>query len=514
MSEKTDADLTLPSVMAALPGRYREEVLVLTLVFHPDPRRIGEAAVFSRRGPWTLGRLSPDFGAVSGSGGPLQDRHVSREAVRLSWQRGRLQVRRIEGSSRCRVGGRELEGEVFLERPALRDGVPLLLGHGVVLLLRLSAPPPSAVPDQPGNLLLKGRSAYMCSLREQIARVGETDVDVLVRGETGTGKELVATAIHRASRRSAAPLVCVNMSAIPPGLAPAALFGSLKGSFTGAERSGQGYFRQAEGGSLFLDEIGDTPPEIQPQLLRALQQREIQPVGAPVRRVDVRVISATDAALEGPGCDFKAALRHRLGACEIVLLPLREHPEDIGELLWHFLSAAAASSDGVPTLPGEGSSELEIAAWAEVFHHFLCYRWPGNVRQLANFAQQVVLARGHLPALPDSVTSAFEEPAGAAPQAEASGSARRMQEIGDREFDEAMQACRYEAAPVARALGVSRPAVYRRIEDTPGLRLAAQVPEEELQQALSEHDGDLQATAMALRVSASSLRARLRNAGR
>ncbi len=514
MSEKTDADLTLPSVMAALPGRYREEVLVLTLVFHPDPHRIGETAVLTRRGPWTLGRLSPDFGLVPGSGGPLDDQHVSREAVRLSWQQGRLQVRRFAGSSRCRVGGRELEGDLVLERPDLRDGVPLLLGHGVVLLLRLSAPPQAVLPDQPGHVLLKGRSAYMCSLREQIASVGETDVDVLVRGETGTGKELVATALHQASRRSAAPLVCVNMSAIPPGLAPAALFGSLKGSYTGAERSGQGYFRQAEGGSLFLDEIGDTPPEIQPQLLRALQQREIQPVGAPVRRVDVRVISATDAALEGPGCDFKAALRHRLGACEIVLLPLREHPEDIGELLWHFLSSAAADANSGPALPGEGSSDLEIAAWAELFHYFLCYHWPGNVRQLANVAQQVLLARGALPVLPDSVAGAVEPPAGAAPEAATSGSGRRMQEIGDREFREAMQACRYEVAPVARALGVSRPSVYRRIEDTPGLRLAAQVPQEELHQALSEHDGDLQATAMALRVSASSLRARLRDAGR
>jgi two-component system nitrogen regulation response regulator GlnG len=514
MSEKTDADLTLPSVMAALPARYREEVLVLTLVFHPDPRRIGETAVLPRRGPWTLGRLSPDFGAAPDSGGPLGDQHVSREAVRLSWQGGCLHVRRFTRSSRCRVGGRELESEAVLERAVLREGVPLLLGHGVVLLLRMGAPPQAAVTAQPGYALLKGRSAYMCSLREQIASVGEIDVDVLVRGETGTGKELVATAIHRASRRSDAPLVCVNMSAIPPGLAPAALFGNLKGSFTGAERSGRGYFREAEGGSLFLDEIGDTPPEIQPQLLRALQQREIQPVGAPVRRVDVRVISATDAALEGPGCDFKAALRHRLGACEIVLRPLREHPEDIGELLWHFLRLAAAGSGGGPALPGEGSSDLEIAAWAELFHHFLCFHWPGNVRQLANFAQQVMLTGGSLPVLPDSVASALETPAGAAPKEETTGSVRRMQEIGDREFDEAMQACRYEAAPVARALGVSRPSVYRRIEETPGLRLAAQVPEEELQQVLDEHDGDLQATAMALRVSASGLRARLRHSGR
>ncbi len=127
-------------------------------------------------------------------------------------------------------------------------------------------------------------------------------------------------------------------------------------------------------------------------MLRALQQREIQAVGGAIRRVDVRVISATDAVLEGESCDFKAALRHRLGACEIVLPPLREHPEDIGELLLYFLRRSAAEIGRTALLPHAQSPATDIAAWAVLFFSFLCYRWPGNVRELANFAQQVVLA--------------------------------------------------------------------------------------------------------------------------
>ncbi len=513
MPELTDAELTLPSVMAALPGRYREEALEFTLAFHPDTRRIGESAVLSRGGPWTLGRLGPDFGEPQGEEPqPLQEPHVSRHALELAWQGERLHLRRFAGSSRCRLGGRELDGSIELDRQVLRRGVPVVLGHAVVLLLRLSVPRQAVWAGRSGERLLRGRSHCMASLREQIDRAAATDVDVLVRGETGTGKELVATAIHRASRRAQGPLVSVNMAAIPPGLAPAALFGSVRGSFTGAERSGEGYFRQADGGSLFLDEIGDTPPEIQPQLLRALQQREIQPVGGPVRRVDVRVISATDAALEGPGCDFKAALRHRLGTSEILLPPLRDHPEDIGELLWHFLSLADRGPGG-PALPKASASPREIAAWAELFHRFLQYHWPGNVRQLANFAQQVVVAGGPFPVLPESVAAAFEqrEEAGPDSSGENGAPARRMRQIDDGEFRRVLRDCLFEVLPAARALGVSRQSIYRRIEVTPDLRLAGEVPPEEVRQALRDNDGDIQAAALELGVSASGLRARLRN---
>ncbi len=510
----SDADLTLPSVVSSLPGKRRDEQLSFTIIFHPETSRIGQTAVASRQSgsaPWILGRRSPVFsGGTARVAEPLEDPHISRQALEFLPRGKRLVVRRFAASSRCRIAGCELDGSVELEPEELCKGVPLMLGHTVVLLLRLARRGvPGADESQCGGLL-RGSSAYMAGLRKQILQTAGSDLDVLILGETGTGKELVAAAIHNDSRRADAPLVSVNMAAIPSELAAAALFGSAKGAFTGADRAGEGYFQQAQGGSLLLDEIGDTSVDVQPQLLRALQQREIQLVGGAIRQVDVRVISATDAALEGEGCSFKAALRHRLGACEIWLLPLREHPEDIGELLLYFLTLGATElrRDGI--LPLEHSSAPEIAAWAGLFYRFLCYSWPGNVRELANFARQVVLASERRLTLVDSVETTLAHGV-AAPQAVPDTRLRRrMHAIDEDEFDCALQDNHFEAARAAVQLGVSRTAVYRRIEESPRHRLAREVPWDELQRVLAENQGDSTAAAMQLRVSVTSLRARLR----
>ena len=343
------------------------------------------------------------------------------------------------------------------------------------------------------------------------ARIAGIDSDVLICGETGTGKELVANAIHRASRRAGKALVSVNMAAIPSELSAASLFGSARGAFTGANQAREGYFLQAQGGTLFLDEIGDTPPESQPQLLRALQQREIQVVGGASRRVDVRVISATDAALDGEGCNFKAALRHRLGACEIELLPLREHPEDIGELLVHFMRVSSAEAGVTGLLPDVESPAPEIARWADLFHRFLGHTWPGNVRELANFAARVVIASGTGLTLPETVLSALRGGPLVVEDAPRQGQ-RKIADIDRAEFDHAWQAGAYEVTQTARRLGVSRQAVYRWVEKSPQYRLAGQVPPDEVKRVLALHDGDSKATAAALQVSLSGLRERLRAA--
>ena len=304
------------------------------------------------------------------------------------------------------------------------------------------------------------------------------------------------------------------MAAIPPGLAAATLFGSARGAFTGANRASEGYFAQAQGGTLFLDEIGDTPAEVQPQLLRALQQREIQSVGGAIQKVDVRVISATDGALESESCDFKAALRHRLGAGEIHLLPLRQHPEDIGELLLHFLRVQAEQLGCPQILPGEDTTAGEIAAWALVFHAFLAYRWPGNIRQLANFAGQVLVASDDKLTLPDTVKNAFSQADDAPPEKRgcaAEAPRRSLRDVDEQEFDSILQESCYEVANVARQLGVSRQAVYRRMAESPRHRLAGQVPGPELEKALALRAGDARAAALDLKVSPSGLRSRLRD---
>ena len=514
MTLETDADLTLPSVVASLPGQYDRQALVLTIIFHPDTSRIGEQAVLfdgdvaRDQDPRVLGRLGPDFGRGDRQTlSPLEDRHVSRRALEFSWSGAELLIERPAGASRCRLLGRELLDPERADAAALQAGVSLMLGHSTLLLLRQSRVGGAQVEDDLG---LWGSSAYMSSLRQQIIRAGHGDDDVLIRGETGSGKELVARAIHAVSNRADGPLVTVNTAAIPADLAAAELFGSVRGAFTGADRNSPGYFRQAQGGSLFLDEVGDMPAEIQPQLLRALQQREIQSVGGTIHRIDLRVISATDAPLEGEGSDFKAALLHRLGTHVIDLLPLREHPEDIGELALHMFRACAALHEDSALLPDENSSEIEIAGWAELFHRLLLYTWPGNVRELANVCRQVAAASLDGLTVPDHVRESLAKTPALQPASAASKPLRKMRDVRMAEFDQAWQDSGFEPQGTARRLHVSRQSVYRRIGESPQYRLASDVNEQELQRALRDCGGDSALAATELRVSLVSLRARLR----
>lgn len=524
----SDHDSTLPSVAEHLPGDTTARGMVVTLVFHPDTRRIGEWAridLAADQGGWVLGRSSPAFSRVRESGGtplggtplggtppggaPLEDRHISRRALLLQRERDQLRISREPGTSRCQVFGRELQESLVLSSQQLHAGVPLLLAHNIVLLLRLehSACNNDAAPI-PGLL---GGSAYACSLRRQVARAADCDLDVLVHGPTGTGKELVASAIHRLSSRSEGPLVSVNMSAIPRELAAVSLFGAVRGAYTGADRAREGYFQQAAGGSLFLDEVGDTPEEVQPQLLRALQQREVQRVGGRVEQVNVRVISATDAPLEGDRCNFRAALRHRLGALEILLMPLRAHPEDIGELLLHYLGQAFAELGREVLLPDSASGQVVLASWAGLFHRALRYQWPGNVRELLNACTQIALASESQLVLPGHLAAAWSGVEPAQDQAEAA-CRRSIHDIDDEELSQVLRDSAHEIAAAARQLGVSRQALYRRIEASSQFRLAAEVPGKELQEVLAATGGNLSAAASKLGVSRSALRSRLKGA--
>ena len=525
MPDLEDSDSTLPSLQVALPGLQRRRELVLSIIFHPQTSRAGEFAVLDQcRRSRVLGRGSLDFGRDSGQGGvPLQERHVSRRALEIEFKEERLVLRRPAGSSRCRVGGYELDDEVYLDQQALCRGVPLLLSHCVVLWLAYMEEPvqEEALPD----FGLIGSGRYMQGLRRQLLQAARSDLDVLLLGATGTGKEVVANAIHAAGQRAAQPLVVVNVAAIPESLAPAALFGAARGAFTGADRARRGYFQQAAGGTLFLDEIGDAPAEIQPQLLRALQQREIQGVGATVEKVDLRVISATDADIDGPGSGFKSALRHRLGAAEILLKPLREHREDIGELLNHFLALAFSREGRAELLPGSASSARSLAAWAGLYYACLSYHWTGNVRQLINFCSQIAVASRTGLVIPPAVLLAFSsagrddgeamtdygqaadevrEPASVAQRL------RRILDVTEEEFARAMRDNSHEVKTVAQSLGVSRQAVYRKIASSERYRLASEIPESELEQAFLSCKGDTLAVARLLEVSPSGLRARLR----
>jgi DNA-binding NtrC family response regulator len=222
---------------------------------------------------------------------------------------------------------------------------------------------------------------------ERIDQVADTDANVLIRGETGTGKEVVARLIHASSSRRAAPFVAMNMAAIPENLAESELFGHVRGAFTGADRSHTGKFRSADHGSLFLDEIGDMPKGLQAKLLRALQERAVQPVGgAEGVPIDVRVIAATHRNLEQLVKEglFREDLFYRLDVIPIELPRLRERREDIALLTEHFRKEFNARDGRM--VPGFAP---------EVLVSLQNYDWPGNVRQLENAIERLVLLAGN-----------------------------------------------------------------------------------------------------------------------
>lgn len=517
MASQEDAHRTLPSVLASVEEEREKQDLFITIVFYPDTARIGHCANLGNiSGDKTriVGRKAPHFSLGAVSGLPLNDLHISRKALHLHYEKGGIILKRSAASSRVRVDGREVASECFLDEAQLERSVCIVLAGRIVLLLHNIIH--SAVEQFSHDMArsLPGSSAYMANLREQIFQLATTDVDVLIRGETGTGKELVAKALHAASGRASADLVAVNMAAIPASLAPSILFGSARGAYSGADKASQGYFEQAEGGTLFLDEVGDTPEEIQPQLLRALQQREIQVVGGSIRDVNVRVISATDALLDNQSCNFKAALHHRLSQSEISLLPLRKHAEDVGTLFWSFTKTYFDLYGRKELLPTEKSSAYVVARWADLFSRFVMYSWPGNIRELKNFAEQIAVTSDPALCIPSSIIQRVSFKEDAAVHEEAPSFQVRVaapRKYSEKEFIEGFENARFEVSTAARQMGLSRPAIYRRIGDTPNLCLADELSRCRIQEALDQFDGDIEGAAMFLRVSFSALQVRLRN---
>ena len=230
-----------------------------------------------------------------------------------------------------------------------------------------------------------GRRGSLRSVLSQVDAVASTNTTVLITGETGTGKEVIARAIHELSPRRNRNLVKVNCAAMPAGLLESELFGHERGAFTGAINSHVGRFALADRGTLFLDEIGDMPLELQPKLLRVLQEREFEAVGSTrTTRVDVRVVAATNQNLKRMAQDreFREDLYYRLNVFPIYLPPLRERKADIPELVEYFVQQFAASMDkSIESIPQETMRSL-------VRHH-----WPGNIRELQNYiARGVILS--------------------------------------------------------------------------------------------------------------------------
>jgi DNA-binding NtrC family response regulator len=250
------------------------------------------------------------------------------------------------------------------------------------------------VPSRKEKLgLMVGRHVKMRELYAVIEKIAPTATTVVIEGETGTGKEVVAQTIHQLSPRASGPIMVFDCGAVPDNLIESELFGHEKGSFTGAIMTRQGLFEMAHGGTLFLDELGELPLDLQPKLLRALEQREIRRVGSnkPIK-VDVRIIAATNRNLEDEvkAGRFRQDLFYRLSVVRLFLPPLRERPEDIQLLIKHFLGEATYNKrpDGEPKVTGVSRAAMDLLA---------AYKWPGNVRELVNTVERAVsFAEGEL----------------------------------------------------------------------------------------------------------------------
>lgn len=296
------------------------------------------------------------------------------------------------------------------------------------------------------------QSAAMRNVLDQVDLVARSDSTVLILGETGTGKELIARAIHRLSDRHRRAIIKMNCAAIPSGLLESDLFGHDKGAFTGATTTHIGRFEMADKSTLFLDEIGDMPLELQPKLLRVLQEREIERIGGnKVIPVDVRLIAATNRDLKGmtDEREFREDLYYRLNVFPIIIPPLRERPEDIPLLATHFTQKIAQRMNRkIECIPREALAQLSL------------YPWPGNVRELENVIERaVILTRGNTLNLqlhelnipkPSRLKNAFEKP---------SAIEKRMQtaapESDDEERDRIIAALRATNGVVAGARGAA-----------------------------------------------------------
>jgi two-component system response regulator HydG len=309
---------------------------------------------------------------------------------------------------------------------------------------------------------LVGTSPAMKRVHDLVTRVGGSDISVLIEGETGVGKELVARALHAAGARRNGPFVAINCGAVPANLLESELFGHVRGAFTGAVAPRVGLLVKATGGTLLLDEIGDMPIEMQTKLLRALQERKVRPVGSNEERpFDARILAATHRDLEADVASgrFREDLYYRINVVKIQVPPLRARPTDILALAAHFLRSAA-----------EKSKKGDMILSPQVASLLLAYDWPGNVRELENCIDRAVaLARlDHISAedLPDKITSG-RSPTTARP-AEDSEEILTLDELDRRYIARALKLLDGNKARAATLLGLDRRTLYRRLEKYEG----------------------------------------------
>ncbi len=381
----------------------------------------------------------------------------------------RLTITRAVEARRLELDNRRLVDELRAANRSLRDDVEVVQRTVVRPRLLVSSP-------------------AMAKVLEQVVAVAGTDANVLLYGETGVGKELVAAAIHERSQRRRGRFVAQNLAALPPELMTSELFGHVKGAFTGAQSSRRGLFELADGGTLFLDEIGEAPPALQAMLLRALESREIWPVGSSEpRRVDLRIIAATNRELlaEAQAGTFRLDLYYRLAVAPIHIPPLRARTEDVRGLGQPMLEAAARRMS-------RPQPRVTDAAWRSLEGH----AWPGNVRELSNLMERLVIYHAGREVDVEDTGLPTAPPAGTSlPRLGAPA------EVTEPPFSAAAQT---SAAGVAWSIVLQLPEAGTTFDD---------LEKEILAQVLVRAEGNQSRAARSLGLSESTLRSRLKRLG-
>ena len=501
-----DPDNTLTTHLFAREGGPSAVLLGLTILWHPDASRIGEQFIGpDGEGTVEISRYSPLFFRPGQDGVAIGHRAIARSPLQLRRTAGdALEITPPASAMAVEVNGQVLERVMRFERADMARGLVIGLGGHVLLCVHWMTcfPRTNALPG------LLGVSSAAIATRELIRQVAGTDLAVLLLGETGTGKDVAARAIHAVGARSARPLVAVNMATLNESLAAADLFGAVKGAYTGAQAARTGLFAEADGGTLFLDELGDTPASVQPMLLRVLETGSYRPLGASQdASSSARLIAATDQDLDAKG--FNQPLLRRMEAFVIRVPPLRERREDIGVLLLEALRNCTADAAERNAFPPALVSEM-------------CnYDWPGNIRQLVNVTRRAVMAQraGALPSLGQFV-DLHTPPAPGAPgapvaPAEKSEAAarRRLADIGNDDLLQAMEDNGWQISGAAQQLGVSRPSLYKLIEAHPDIRAPAAIAPGDVDAAWQASGGDVSACAARLKTPSEALRRHLRALG-
>ncbi|MEO8183578.1 MAG: sigma 54-interacting transcriptional regulator [Deltaproteobacteria bacterium] len=547
---------TLGSADGALVG--------LSVLLHPNVARIGQvSALFALAvgGTRRLSRLEPEFHwHGSDRGEPLASPVLSRTPIIIrGTEHGSVSIENPAAINAVLVQGQPLLGQREFPVSELEAGIVISLSGSVLVLLHWLAGDRDPQPD----LGIYGESLEIRRVREEIRRVADLDACVLIRGESGSGKELVASAIHRQSRRHTESYITVNMGAIPSSVGASMLFGHARGAFTGAANPSPGFFGSADRGTLFLDEVGETPRDLQALLLRAIREGEIQPVGEPrAKNVDVRVISATDADLNTmvERGQFAMPLLRRLEGYTIAIPPLRRRRDDLARLFFRFLTHEVAETGESAKLEEPQPSQKPWLP-ASVVASLLDYEWPGNVAELETIAKRMAItnrqrkgfyldpmiaerlsrsrtAAGAELARPETGPSTVlpatqppgtqppgtqpivtVHPASLVPTPTPPGQrpitlparGKDAASLEDGEIAQAMREHRFKIKAAAIALGVSRSWLNTRLESCQGIRKAKELSREEILSAASAVGGELLAMAERLEVSEHGLKLRVKS---